>query len=82
MPASRLARDRANADDIFRYKIIVTLYHQVSAELGRLQQSSKRMWAYHKGRLPYEDLPGRRTVTLLSGVFNLRGVKLLAPLLI
>ncbi|RFN49403.1 global transactivator [Fusarium flagelliforme] len=52
MSAFRLARDRANVDDIFRYKIIVTSYRQVSAELGRLRQSPKRIWAYHKGRLP------------------------------
>ncbi|CAG7558412.1 unnamed protein product [Fusarium equiseti] len=73
MPPFRLARDRANVDDNFRYKIIVTSYHQVSAELGRLCQSFKVIWAYHKGRLPYEDLPKRPTVTLFSGVFNLRG---------
>lgn len=71
MPAFRLARDRADMDGIFRYKIIVTSYYQVSAELGRLRQSFKRIWAYQKGRLPYEDLPKRPTVTLLSGVFNL-----------
>ncbi|KAJ4134791.1 hypothetical protein NW768_004394 [Fusarium equiseti] len=43
MSAFRLARDRANVDAIFCYKIIATTYHQVSAELGSYRQSYKRI---------------------------------------
>ncbi|RBR19864.1 uncharacterized protein FIESC28_05470 [Fusarium coffeatum] len=82
MPAFCLAYENATVHEIFRYKIIVTSYEQVSAELSRLRRFSKGMMAYHKGRLAKEDLPKRPTVTLLSGIFGLPGVKPLGPLLI
>ncbi|KAH7179551.1 P-loop containing nucleoside triphosphate hydrolase protein [Fusarium flagelliforme] len=83
MPTLCLVDEKTPEHQLFRYKIIVTSYNQVSAEYERLGLFSRAVQDCIEGRLAYYDLPKRPTVTLLSEDFFHNPITMpLGPLLI
>ncbi|KAF5530264.1 global transactivator [Fusarium mexicanum] len=82
LPAFLLTGEQVSPVQLYKYKVIVTSYHQVSAELGRIQNYYSLLKAARSGSIQVSDYPARPNLCLLSGMSELPETKPLGPVLI
>lgn len=75
MPALCVVDMNVPLSQYFKYRVIVTSYQHVAAELGRVNRFSEAMRAYRRGEIALSEVPAMPWVTFLSGVWQEPGVK-------
>lgn len=71
LPALLLAGEQVSPIQLYKYKVIVASYHQVSAELGTIQRYYSLLRGARSGSIERSEYPARPSLCLLSGIFGL-----------
>ncbi|KAM0327376.1 hypothetical protein ACHAPQ_007392 [Fusarium lateritium] len=82
MPCISLLAEQATPVQLHQYRIVITSYHQIAAELGRKERYLAAVVEYDAQNPGSKTRPKRPSLTILSGILEQQGAKPLARTLI